>query len=201
MTRRWSPSEPGPPDEGGPGRPVSVHVRDNRGGRDPSSEHPMEPQPEDALQRALDVAYRYLGRRDRTEAEVRQRLEQVGTTAATLDETIAVLREQHVLDDERYARLFVEDKRALEQWGADRIRRALSTRGIDRDLVEHALGDDESATDELGRAVELLRARFPSPPQDRRERDRALGVMLRKGYDAEVAIDALAAYARNAARS
>jgi regulatory protein len=162
-----------------------------------SAESVEDDRPEDALQRALDGAYRYLNRRERTVAEVRQRLEQVGIESAIAEEAIAILTEQNVLDDERYARLFVQDKRALEQWGGDRIRRALRTRGIGRDVIEEALTEDESSADELARAVELLRARFPSPPQDRRERDRALGVMLRKGYDAELAIDALAAYARD----
>ncbi len=156
------------------------------------------PDPEDELQRALDTAYRYLSRRDRTQAEVRQRLEQSGTATAALDEAIAILIDQHVLDDERYARLFVEDKRALEQWGADRIRRTLIARGIDRELIEQALSTAEpEGAGELERALDLLRSRFPSPPRDRRERDRALGVMLRKGYDSEVAIDALSAYARD----
>ncbi len=157
---------------------------------------------EDELQSALDAAYRYLSRRDRTEAEVRQRLEQVGTVAGVLNEAIAILIDQHVLDDERYARLFVEDKRRLEQWGADRIRRTLTGRGIDRELIEEALSaeDLEEGGGELERAVELLRQRFPRPPQDRKERDRALGMMLRKGYDSEVALDALTVYARDPAR-
>jgi regulatory protein len=162
---------------------------------------------EDTLQSALDAAYRYLGRRDRTEAEVRQRLEQGGTANGVLDKAIAILIDQHVLDDERYARLFVEDKRRLEQWGADRIRRTLAGRGIDRELIEQALSaeDPEVGGGELGgeleRAVELLRTRFPSPPRDRKERDRALGMMLRKGYDSEVALDALTAYARTGSRA
>jgi len=158
--------------------------------------------PEDGLQRALDAAYRYLGRRDRTEAELRQRLEQAGTTTPVLDEAIAILSEQNVLDDARYARLFVEDKRSLDQWGADRIRRTLASRGVDRELIEQALSAEDLEGDgdgELERAVELLRSRFPSPPRERKERDRALGVMLRKGYDSEVALDALAAYARDPA--
>ncbi len=166
----------------------------------------MEPQseadlaPEEKLQRALDAAYRYLNRRDRTAAEVRQRLEQAGTASGVVDEAIAILVEQHVLDDERYAHLFVEDKRSLDQWGADRIRRALRTRGIDREVIEQALNAEGSSEEtELTRAVELLRTRFPTPPEDRRERDRALGMMLRKGYEPEVAIDALAAYARDPA--
>jgi regulatory protein len=44
----------------------------------------------------------------------------------------------------------------------------------------------------------VLRQRFPSPPRDRRERERALGILLRKGYDIELALDALAAYDRGA---
>ena len=49
---------------------------------------------------------------------------------------------------------------------------------------------------ELDRALELLRRRFPTPPEDRRERERALGVLLRKGYESELALDALAAHTR-----
>ena len=38
----------------------------------------------------------------------------------------------------------------------------------------------------------VLSRRFRTPPQERRERDRALAVLLRKGYDVELALDALA---------
>jgi len=58
---------------------------------------------------------------------------------------------------------------------------------------------DGGAPSELDRALALLRRRFGEPPRDRRGRDRALGVLLRKGYDSELAIEALASYARNAA--
>ena len=61
-----------------------------------------------------------------------------------LEQAIEILLDQRVLDDARYARLFVEDKRALDQWGADRITRSLLTRGIDRELIEEALSADES---------------------------------------------------------
>jgi regulatory protein len=68
---------------------------------------------------------------------------------------------------------------------------------VKRELVHEALVSGASQT-ELDRALELLRRRFPSPPADRRERERALGVLLRKGYDSELALDALVAYARGA---
>ena len=107
------------------------------------------------------------------------------------------LQEQSLVDDARYVRVFTEDKRTLEHWGNDRIVRALQERGIERELIDEAL---RAATDdtELERAVALLRRRFPEPPQERRERDRALGMLVRKGYDPELALDTLAVCARDA---
>jgi regulatory protein len=149
------------------------------------------------LQRALEIAYGYLNRRDRTEAEVRRRLASAGIEGAAIEETITVLAGQRVLDDARYARLFAQDKRELEQWGSERIRRALLERGIGRELVEQTLASEPTES-ELDRALVLLRRRFAVAPRDRRERDRALGVMLRKGFDSELALDALATFARDA---
>jgi regulatory protein len=151
----------------------------------------------DRLEHALGIAYGYLNRRDRTEAEVRRWLAREDLDAAIVDETIAALSEQGILDDARYARLFTQDKRELEQWGSERIRRTLLERGVERELIEQAL-HEELPQSELDGALALLRGRFAVAPRDRRERDRALGVMLRKGYDPELALDALAVYARDA---
>ena len=167
---------------------------------------------EERLQKALDLGYAYLNARDRTVSEVRRHLERRGVSEELADAAIQTLGRQGFLDDGRYAQLFVTDKRALEQWGSERIRRGLLSRGIDRQLVEAALaeapdpapGDDGvggacgagGPTSELDRALGLLRRRFPDPPRDRRDRNRALGMLLRKGYESELALDALAAYAR-----
>ena len=134
------------------------------------------------------VAFRYLNRRERTVSEMRGHLLDRGIGTEAAEDVIDELREQGYLDDARYARVFTQDKRTLEQWGNERIRRALLDRGVDRELIDEALGEDRG---ELGRAVALLRGRFPGPPRDRLERERALGVLLRKGYDAELALDAL----------
>jgi len=158
---------------------------------------------EERLQKALDLAYAYLNARDRTVSEVRQRLQRRGVSDEVSENVIGILGEQGFLNDTRFARLFVADKRTLEQWGSERIRRGLLSRGIDRHLVDAALaeepasvGDDAESESELDRALALLRRRFPEPPEDRRDRNRALGMLLRKGYESELALDALAAYAR-----
>jgi regulatory protein len=173
--------------------------------RSPQPRRPVaaaERTPEEQLQRALDLAYAYINRRDRTVSEVRSQLERKSISEQIREDALRIVAEQGFLNDERFARLFVSDKRELEQWGSERIRRGLLARGIDPDLAELALAEptapDSAAEEdsELDRALALLRRRFPEPPENRRERQRALGVLLRKGYESELALDALAAHAR-----
>lgn len=148
---------------------------------------------DDARERTLELAYRYLGRRDRTVAEVRHHLERKGSDAAAIDETLAELARQGYLDDARYAQRFAEDRRALAGWGAERIEERLRTAGIDRELAaEAARGGGAEA--ELEAAVALLRRRWPAPPADDRERERALGLLVRRGYELELAYDAVRAH-------
>jgi regulatory protein len=125
---------------------------------------------------------------------VARHLEYKGVSAETVAQVLEALTENGILDDARFARLFVQDKRELEQWGAERIRRGLLERGLDRELIAEVLDDADEP--ELDRALAILQRRFPSPPRERRERDRALGVLIRKGYDPDLALDALAAYGR-----
>jgi regulatory protein len=150
-------------------------------------------------QRALELAYHFLGRRERSVFELRQHLHARDVDESSITAVIEELVEQGALDDARFARLLAEDKRRLEQWGTDRIKRTLLARGIERSLVEDVLAAEASADGEaieLDRALAVLRQRFPNPPQSRRERDRALGLLLRKGYEPELVFDALRVYAR-----
>ncbi len=146
------------------------------------------------------MAYRYLNRRERTEAEVCAHLEAKGVEEPVLAQAIEALVEDGVVDDARYARLFAQDKRELEGWGSERIRRTLRARGIERELIDGALRvPDAAGESDLERAVALLRRRFAAPLEERRDRERALGVLLRKGYESELALEALARHGRTVA--
>jgi regulatory protein len=152
----------------------------------------------DRLQHALDLAYRYLGHRDRTVAEVRERLSAERVAPDVVDEAVEELRHLGYLDDARYAQRFVEDRRSIDAWGAARIERRLLAVGVDAALVAAALGE-HGAGEELEAALAVLRRRFAQPPAHDRERDRALGLLVRKGYELELAYDAVRAFGRDAA--
>lgn len=147
------------------------------------------------LEHALGVAYVYLGHRDRTVAETRGRLEAKGIDEPTIVAAVAELIEQGYLDDERFARRFAEDRRNLDDWGAERIEQRLRALGIARDLAAAAT-DTETLGSELEAAIALLQRRFPQPPADARQRNRALGLLIRRGYESELAHDAIRAHAR-----
>jgi len=148
-------------------------------------------------ERAIDLAYKAVARRDLTVAELRTRLERKHVPPEAIDDAVAELQETGFLDDARYARQFAEDKREIDQWGTDRIAMDLRRRGIAPQLIDAAVST-HSRDSELRTAFLLLEQRYPTAPRDDRERDRAWQMLVRRGYTPEIAYDAIRAYERAA---
>ena len=112
-----------------------------------------------------------------------------------IDTVVGELREQGYLDDARYARRFAEDRRRLDDWGAERIERRLLALGVDRELMCRR-GRSQDADDELDGGRRAARRRFPDTAGDAaRAASGRCGVLVRKGYDLELAHDALRRHA------
>jgi regulatory protein len=156
--------------------------------------------PELRRQRAVEAAFRHLSRRDRTVSEMRRHLDDKGFTPDEIEQAIEELLSQSYLDDARYARVFAEDRRALDGWGPDRIARRLAQAGVGPDDVEAALAA-RGQEEELEAAMEILRTKLRVAPDDDRGRERALGLLVRRGYELEMAYDAVRAFAREHAAS
>jgi len=153
--------------------------------------------PQAQVQEALDLSFGYLGHRDRTVAEVRRHLERKRVEPACIDAAVAELERMGYLDDARFARRFAEDRRRLDAWGSDRIERRLLSLGVEPETVGAAVGADDGH-DELDAALELLRRRIRRPPASDRDRERALGLLARRGYDVDLAYDAVRTFEREA---
>jgi regulatory protein len=145
---------------------------------------------------AYDLALTALGHKERTESELRAWLADRGVEEAEIEDVIALLAEAGAIDDASFARRYAADKQLLAGWGPDRIARALEGRGVAREHVEAALaGDDEPA--QLERATSLLWDRGMVCATER-ERDRALRLLVGRGYPLELAYEAVRAAERQA---
>ena len=149
-------------------------------------------------QRAMQIAHTALAARDRTVSELRSVLERKRVEPDAIDHAVDELKSVGLLDDARFARRFSEDKRVLERWGCERVERELRRRGVPPELVEAASSGRERHQ-ELIAALELLTERMPGPLAGDRERERAWRLLVRKGYEAELAYEAVRAHARQAA--
>ena len=114
-----------------------------------------------------------------------------------LADVLIRLGEAEVLDDDRFARRFAEDKRELRGWGPDRIAAALRARGVGERPIEAALAaeDGDAVVD---RALALLTG-AGAELDDEAARGRALSLLARRGFPLEVAYEAVRRHERSAA--
>jgi regulatory protein len=150
--------------------------------------------PAEQLEHARAVAWRALNRRDRTELELRGILAEKRVGPEEANVVVEELLDGGFVDDASFAQRFADDRRRLDAWGSERIQRRLRELGVAPEHIDAALGQQDR-DGELEAALTLLRRRFPAVPSTPRERDRALGMLVRKGYDLDLAYDALRRYA------
>jgi regulatory protein len=146
---------------------------------------------------AFKVALAALRSKERTNAELTAWLERRGYGAEEIKAAIGRLTEVGELDDEHFAGRYAEDKRELRGWGAERIREALLARGVAPSVAEGAVEADSHEA-QVHRARDLLAGRAQRLAKDA-DRARALGYLTRRGYEYEIAYEAIRLAARRAA--
>lgn len=150
----------------------------------------------DRSREAFERGLAAIRRHERGTAELADWLGERDFTPAEVGTAIARLTEVGELDDRRFAERFAEDKRELRGWGPQRVRDALASRGIPAELIEGALRGD-GRDDQLERAASLLQRRS-EPLADDSDRARALAFLTRRGYEYELAYEAVRRHGRAA---
>ena len=125
---------------------------------------------------------------------MREWLDRREVEQAEIERIVGFLTENLALDDRAFALGFANDKREFSGWGRDRIRTVLLRRGVSPHLVDEALdqqgADGEQAETEVERAVRVLDQKGADLSDDR-GRQRAFGLLARRGYEAEEAYAAI----------
>ena len=90
---------------------------------------------------AYEAAVRYLGGRPHTVAEIHRHLRSKKFDAETIDHAIDRLRAQRYVDDEAFARWWVEQRERFKPRGHRALRTELAQKGVGRDVVDLVLGE------------------------------------------------------------
>lgn len=104
---------------------------------------------------AYDAAVRYLGSRPRSVAEIKRHLRTKRFDDIAQDTAIERLRVQHYIDDEAFARYWVEQRAQFRPKGHRAIVSELMQKGVAREIIDVVLGDADPAT-ETKRARDMI---------------------------------------------
>lgn len=142
---------------------------------------------EDELQKARQLGMQYLGQADRTVHQIRQRLERASFPEEVIAQVLAEFAERRWLDDEQFARRWVEGRLGKRAMGPHRLAQELAQRGLAPETVERVLEEFSGALDNPAAMVELLRrqrGRYAGLDAQKAKR-RMLDFLRRRGYAEE----------------
>jgi len=85
----------------------------------------------------------YIAMRPRSEWEIRTYLEKKGASPALIDSILNKLSIVGLVDDEKFARAFVADRRLLRPTSARKLSLELKKKHVAEDVIRQAIGDDQ----------------------------------------------------------
>ena len=138
------------------------------------------------------TALKQLGRRELSEAQLRQRLSRRKFSPDDIDTTIARLLQDGSLDDARTAAAIARSQLSLKKRGQRRVRREIEAAGIASALAERAVADVYAEVDgEALLAAAIDRRLGTRRLDDDREMARLYRYLVGQGFDSDRAMAAL----------
>lgn len=139
----------------------------------------------DAREQALQYALRLLTYRPRSQAEVRQRLEQRGWSEKIIEETLERLRQDGLLNDAAFAHSWVENRYTFRPRGRRLLIQELRQKGLDEQTIQDALGDMDE--EEAAYTAARTRAQRLKGLEPRLFYRRLTAYLVRRGFSYETA--------------
>ncbi len=129
--------------------------------------------------KAVNKAADLLSRRDHSVKELRDKLIRT-SDPVNADKAIEKMLEFGYLDDEKYARSLVKYLFETKHYSASHVRQECFRRGIDRDIVQQLLEDDEP--DNVKNALALIEGKYRTKLLQENGREKVTAALMRKGF-------------------
>lgn len=130
--------------------------------------------------RAKKRALNLLEKMDRTESQLREKLEVSEYPTECIEDAIAYVYQYHYLDDLRYAKTFIRFRQ--EKLSQQQIRQKLMAKGICREYIEQALIEEYSGDEGTQISNLLQKKHYQGEGRDTAEFRKAYQYLLRRGF-------------------
>jgi regulatory protein len=137
-----------------------------------------------------DYAVKALGRRMRTESELRRLMQQRAEPGerghAAIRSVLAQLKEKRYLDDQSYAETFTRLRHENEKLGSRRVQQKLAEKGVPSRIAQKAVDESYSGTDEEALARAHLDRKRIRKPENEKETARIVRRLATAGFSTGV---------------
>lgn len=130
--------------------------------------------------RAKKRALHLLEQMDRTELQLREKLQASGYPENCIEDAVAYVKQFHYLDDERYAETFTRYKK--DKMGRQQIKQKLMMKGVSRDIIANAIEEEYDVDENIHIRNILEKKHFSSESSDEGEFRRIYNYLLRRGF-------------------
>ena len=140
----------------------------------------------------LDKMAKYCVYQERCVKDVRDKLKTFEISEEEKAKILDYLLDNRFVNDERFAKSFVRGKVNQSGWGVNKIRFHLIQKGIDKDIIEEALGQtDEEAYRQ--RLIEILKtkAKTVKAANDFEKKRKLAAYAMQKGFEGSLVWETL----------
>jgi len=140
----------------------------------------------------LDKMAKYCAYQERCVKDVRDKLKAFEISEEEKAKIIDYLLDNRFVNDERYAKAFVRGKVNQSGWGVNKIRFHLIQKGIDKNIIDEALGQtDEEAYRQ--RLIEILetKSKTVKASNDFEKKRKLAAYAMQKGFEGSLVWEVL----------
>lgn len=103
------------------------------------------------------IAYAYISYKQRSKSELVKKLKQKKISVPAIDKIVVLLENQKYLNDESYAKNYLESKINRKSIGRRLLEHKLSEKGIDKEIVKKIIDENYAGEKESELAIKLLK--------------------------------------------
>jgi regulatory protein len=142
---------------------------------------------EELRQEAIERALNYLSFRPRSQAEVRNHLRKKETPPEIIESVLEHLSKLDYVNDKTFSSFWVENREQFNPRGSRALRSELRRKGVDREIVEEVVNDEQDAELAMQSGRKKANLLFRAPGMDHTKfRNRLSGFLQRRGFSYEI---------------